>query len=57
MESLVYLLPLFGILGLVYMYFLFRRVGKQDAGDERMQGSSRYIAAGAMSLLKAEYRG
>ncbi len=56
MESLVYLLPLFGILGLVYMYFLFGWVSKQDAGDEKMQGISKYIAEGAMAFLKAEYR-
>lgn len=56
MESLVYLLPLFGILGLVYMYFLFGWVSKQDAGAEKMQGIATHIAEGAMAFLKAEYR-
>lgn len=56
MESLVYLLPLFGVLGLVYMFFLFGWVSKQDAGNDKMQGISTHIAEGAMAFLKAEYR-
>ncbi len=56
MENLVYLLPLFGILGLIYMAFLFKWVGKQDDGDDRMRKIAGFIADGAMSFLKAEYR-
>lgn len=56
MANLVYLLPLFGVLALIYMAFLSSWVGKQDAGDEKMQGIADAIADGAMSFLKAEYR-
>ncbi|HNA42784.1 MAG TPA: sodium/proton-translocating pyrophosphatase, partial [Saprospiraceae bacterium] len=56
MESLVYLLPLFGVLGLVYMFILFGWVSKQDAGSARMSEISTHIAEGAMAFLKAEYR-
>ena len=56
MESLVYYLPLFGILGLIFMFFLFGWVSKQDAGDAKMQEISKHIADGAMAFLKAEYR-
>ena len=56
MNSLVYLLPLFGILGLIYMFILYGWVSKQDAGNEKMQGIAKYIAEGAMAFLKAEYR-
>lgn len=56
MESLVYLLPLFGVLGLVYMFILFGWVSKQDTGSERMSEISKHIAEGAMAFLKAEYR-
>jgi len=56
MDSLVYLLPLFGVLGLIYMVVLQAWVTKQDAGDEKMRGIADNIATGAMAFLKAEYR-
>jgi K(+)-stimulated pyrophosphate-energized sodium pump len=56
MESLVYVLPFFGFVGLLYMFILQNWVTKQDAGDEKMQGIAKNIADGAMAFLKAEYR-
>ncbi len=56
MQNLVYILPLFGVLGLIYMAYLFTWVSKQDSGDSRMKSISDSIAEGAMSFLKAEYR-
>ncbi|MBL7825319.1 MAG: sodium-translocating pyrophosphatase [Saprospiraceae bacterium] len=56
MNSLVYFLPIFGVIGLVYMFFLQKWVTKQDAGDSKMQGIADAIASGAMAFLKAEYR-
>jgi K(+)-stimulated pyrophosphate-energized sodium pump len=56
MENLVYYLPLFGVVGLVYMAYLWGWVSKQDAGDSKMQGIANAIAEGAMSFLNAEYR-
>lgn len=56
MSSLVYFLPIFGVIGLVYMFFLQKWVTRQDAGDDKMQGIASSIAAGAMAFLKAEYR-
>ncbi len=56
MNSLVYFLPIFGVIGLVYMFFLQKWVTKQDAGDSKMQGIAANIANGAMAFLKAEYR-
>jgi len=56
MSTLVYILPLFGVVGLVYMFILQGWVTKQDAGDDKMQGIAKNIADGAMSFLKAEYR-
>jgi K(+)-stimulated pyrophosphate-energized sodium pump len=53
---LVYLLPLFGVIGLIYMFILQGWVTKQDAGDEKMRGIAANIADGAMAFLKAEYR-
>lgn len=56
MENLMYLLPVFGIVGLAYMAYLWSWVSKQDAGDSKMQGIATAIAEGAMSFLNAEYR-
>ncbi len=56
MSSLVYLLPIFGVVGLVYMFILQKWVTKQDAGDEKMQSIAKHIADGALAFLKAEYR-
>ena len=56
MDNLIYLLPIFGLIGLVYMLVLSRWVKKQDAGNEKMQKLAGYIQEGALAFLKAEYR-
>jgi K(+)-stimulated pyrophosphate-energized sodium pump len=56
MSSLLLILPVFGLIGLAYMFFLSRWVVAQDAGDAKMQGIAKHIAEGAMAFLKAEYR-
>jgi K(+)-stimulated pyrophosphate-energized sodium pump len=56
MEYLIYILPAFGILALIYMLFLGAWVKKQPAGDEKMKKLSGYIATGALAFLKAEYK-
>ncbi len=45
-----------GAIGLLYTFVKFSWVSKQDAGNERMQEISRYIAEGAMAFLKAEWK-
>jgi K(+)-stimulated pyrophosphate-energized sodium pump len=54
--TLFYLVPLFGVLALVYTFIKSAWVTKQDAGSDRMKEISRYIAEGAMAFLKAEYK-
>jgi len=56
MEHLIYLLPVLGLVALVYRTILSNWVIKQDAGDAKMTGIASYIAEGAMAFLKAEYR-
>ncbi|HNB29594.1 MAG TPA: sodium-translocating pyrophosphatase, partial [Saprospiraceae bacterium] len=56
MENLVYILPVFGVIGLIYMAYLYSWVSRQDAGEDKMRTISDSIAEGAMSFLKAEYR-
>ena len=54
-QNLIYILPAFGIIGLIYMLFLSSWVNKQDAGDDKMKKLSGYIANGAMAFLKADW--
>ena len=56
MEILVYLLPIFGLIALVYMAVLSSWVSKQDEGEEKMATIAKYIQEGALAFLKAEYR-
>ncbi|HEX6124958.1 MAG TPA: sodium-translocating pyrophosphatase [Pyrinomonadaceae bacterium] len=52
----LYLVPAFGIFGLLVMAFKSAWVGKQDAGEKNMQDLARHIADGAMAFLKAEWK-
>lgn len=56
MEKLIYLVPVFGLIGLLYTLVKFNWVSKQDAGTDRMKEISNYIAEGAMAFLKAEWK-
>ncbi len=56
MEKLIYILPAFGLIGLLVMIIKSRWVNAQEAGDEKMQKLAGYIREGAMAFLKAEYR-
>ena len=56
MENLIYLVPMMGVVGLLYTLIKFRWVSMQDAGSERMKEISTYIAEGAMAFLKAEWK-
>ena len=55
-ESVIYLVPVLGIIGLIVMAIKSAWVSKQDAGDAKMQELAGYIAAGAMAFLKAEWK-
>ena len=56
MENLLYVVPLLGIVGLVYMFVLRSWVVKQDTGTEKMSKLASYVKEGAMAFLNAEYR-
>ena len=56
MDKLIYLVPLMGIIGLLYTFIQYRWVSKQDDGTDLMKQISRYIAEGAMAFLKAEWK-
>lgn len=54
--NIVYLVPCFGLLALLFTAVRSAWVSRQDAGNERMTEIARYIAEGAMAFLKAEYK-
>jgi K(+)-stimulated pyrophosphate-energized sodium pump len=56
MNSILFLIPAMGIVGLIVMAIKAAWVNKQDAGTENMQELSGYIAKGAMAFLKAEWK-
>ncbi|HYG01086.1 MAG TPA: sodium-translocating pyrophosphatase [Chryseosolibacter sp.] len=56
MNSILYLIPALGVVGLIAMAIKSAWVTKQDAGDAKMQELAGYIAKGAMAFLRAEWR-
>lgn len=56
MDNLFYLMPVMGIIGLLYTFIKFNWVSKQEAGTDRMKEISTYIAQGAMAFLRAEWK-
>ncbi|MGV8879209.1 MAG: sodium-translocating pyrophosphatase [Sphingobacteriaceae bacterium] len=53
---LIYLIPVFGLVGIAVMLSKSAWVTKQDAGDENMRTLAGYIADGAMAFLRAEWK-
>ncbi len=56
MENLVFILPLFGVLALLFVFWRSSWILKQEVGTEKMAKISKHIAVGAMAFLKAEYK-
>ena len=52
---IAYLIPFFGLAGLVFTYWKSSWVARQEVGTERMAKIAANITEGAMSFLKAEY--
>ncbi len=55
-STIIYIIPLLGVLGLLYTIFRTRWIINQDPGNERIQAIGKSIADGAMAFLKAESR-
>lgn len=55
-QTITYLIPVFGLLALLYTFWRSSWVSKQEVGTERMGRIAVNIADGAMAFLKAEYR-
>jgi len=55
-SNLIYLIPVFGLVGIAVMAIKAAWVTKQDAGDGDMAQLAGYIADGAMAFLRAEWK-
>ena len=55
-DWLLYVVPITGVLGLMFAYWKATWVAKQDAGNDRMKEIAGYVKEGAMAFLKTEYR-
>jgi len=56
MTSLIYALPAFGVVALLFVAWKSAWVSKQDEGNEKMARIAKNISVGAMAFLKAEYK-
>jgi K(+)-stimulated pyrophosphate-energized sodium pump len=54
--TLMYLMPVCGVLALLFAWWRSMWIGRQDAGNDRMQTIAGHIADGAMAFLGREYR-
>ena len=55
-QSLIFLIPVFGVLALLFTFWKSAWVSKQEEGTEKMSKIAKSISEGAMAFLKAEYK-
>ena len=56
MEKVTFLVPIFGIIALLFALLKSNWVNKQDMGTERMREICGYVREGAMAFLAREYK-
>ena len=55
-QNIIYILPFFGIIALLFVVWRSRWISNLDAGTDKMKKISEHIAEGALAFLKAEYK-
>ena len=56
MNTMFMLVPVLGVLGLLFAFFQAQKIQKEDSGNERMKEIAHAIAEGAQAFLFAEYK-
>ena len=56
MGALTIIAPVFGVLALLFAFYLVGKVKRQDEGTDRMREISAFIHEGARAFLMAEYK-
>ena len=54
--DLIYLIPLSGVIALIFVYLKNKWVASNDVGTDKMERIAKNISDGAMAFLKAEYK-
>ena len=54
-DWIIYVIPVLGLVGLLFTFWKSSWVAQQEVGTEKMAGIAQNITDGAMSFLKAEY--
>jgi len=54
--NIIYAIPVFGVIALLFTFWKSGWVAKQEVGTERMARIADHIAKGAMAFLRAEYK-
>ncbi len=55
-ETIVFLIPLAGLIALAYAFLRTRWINRQESGTDAMQEIASHIAEGARAFLRREYR-
>jgi len=55
-SNIIYAIPVFGIIALIFTYWKSGWVARQEVGTERMETIANHISTGAMAFLRAEYK-
>lgn len=56
MNTVIYLIPILGVVSLLFTFWRTSWIEKQEVGTDKMKRISTAIASGAMAFLRAEYR-
>ena len=56
MESLIYFVPVIGVVALLFALTLAQKINKVDAGNDRMKEIASYIHEGSMAFMTREYK-
>jgi K(+)-stimulated pyrophosphate-energized sodium pump len=56
MANIIYIIPIFGLIALIYSFLKSQWISKQSAGTDKMITISDHIRDGAIAFLKTEYR-
>lgn len=56
MTEFFYVIPVVGVIAIIFAFILSSRIEKADAGNDRMKEIASYIQEGAMAFLSREYK-
>ena len=54
--TIFWLIPAAALIALLFAWYFFRQMKRQDEGTERMKEIARYVREGAMAYLRQQYK-